>query len=91
MISSNTACVSFYLGLLGPPIAKIAQPSSLNVKQIAGSTKLNQLFVQYFEESLAMDPVSATYMGRSQYKDQFMPVISAANQAKKLAFEKVSE
>lgn len=41
--------------------------------------KLNELVETYFDESLAFSPVSGTYVGASQFNNQWTPVLTAEN------------
>ena len=56
--------------------------------QLTENQKLNQVVENYFDEALAFSPVSGTYVGESQYNNQWSPVISAENRAKATAFTK---
>lgn len=51
------------------------------------SQKLNELVQTYFDESMQMNPIWATYVGINDYNDQFSPPITQENLAKSLAFE----
>ena len=50
--------------------------------------QLNTLVEQYFVESLQFSPLFATYIGYSQYNNQFIAPISEQNRATKQAFYK---
>lgn len=45
-----------------------------------------EVFAQYWEESLALNPVRATYVGDNRYNDQLPNFLSADERAKQLAF-----
>lgn len=56
--------------------------------QVSENQKLNQLVETYFDEALAFSPVSGTYVGESQYNNQWSPAINEENRAKATAFTK---
>lgn len=41
--------------------------------------KLNELVLDYFDKSLEYNPISGTFLGRSEYNDDFLAPISQAN------------
>ena len=47
---------------------------------------LSQLFTDYWEESLAMNPLEATFVGDARYNDRLPNFLSAEDIAKQLAF-----
>ncbi|TKB47726.1 DUF885 domain-containing protein [Thalassotalea mangrovi] len=55
---------------------------SQNPKQLA-----QQVFQSYFEESMALSPVYATFVGMNEYNDKFNAPISEASLAQNLALE----
>ncbi|WP_165722025.1 MULTISPECIES: DUF885 domain-containing protein [unclassified Pseudoalteromonas] len=58
------------------------------VSELSAEQQLDVLVAQYYDESLTYSPISATYNGRNEFNDQFTPVISKENRAKKAAFYK---
>lgn len=51
------------------------------------SEKANALFKAYFDESMQMSPISATYVGINDYNDRFSPPINQQTLAESLVFE----
>lgn len=47
---------------------------------------LQQLFAEYWEENLALNPLSATYVGDSRYNDRLPNFLHAEERARQLAF-----
>jgi uncharacterized protein (DUF885 family) len=83
--------VAFSLGLVAcnqsttTPAQKTDEASvTTNVLE---SEKANLLFQAYFDESMQMNPVSATYVGINEYNDRFSAPINQQNLALSLAFE----
>lgn len=76
--------------LLAAPCA-IAHESALHpVQQSAAETEANKLSAltqQYFDESLARNPVMATFYGVHKYNDKFNPPLSPTTLAEAKAFE----
>jgi uncharacterized protein (DUF885 family) len=58
------------------------------ISELSAEQQLDVLVAQYYDESLALNPLSATYNGRHEFDDQFLPVISQPNRDKKAAFYK---
>jgi uncharacterized protein (DUF885 family) len=58
------------------------------VKSVSESEKASALFQAYFDESMQMNPIYATYVGVNEYNDRFSPAINPQNLAQSLAFEK---
>lgn len=52
----------------------------------AAPVSMQQLFADYWEESLALNPLGATYIGDSRYNDQLPNFLGAEERAKQLAF-----
>jgi uncharacterized protein (DUF885 family) len=57
------------------------------ITSVSESEKANGLFQAYFDESMQMNPVSATYVGISDYNDRFSPPVNSQTLAQSLAFE----
>ena len=53
----------------------------------AESLKLNRILDNYFDESLSINPVYATFVGVNKYNDQFSAPINEASLARQLALE----
>ncbi|WP_133470927.1 DUF885 domain-containing protein [Paraglaciecola marina] len=53
------------------------------------SQQLNELVQSYFDESMQMNPIWATFVGINDYDDKFSPPINEANIAKVLAFQEL--
>ncbi|WP_299073546.1 DUF885 family protein [uncultured Paraglaciecola sp.] len=84
--------VAFSLGLVA-----CGQPNTVQSQKVdngsvivseSESDKANALFQTYFDESMQMNPIAATYVGISDYNDRFSPPINQQNLAESLAFEK---
>ena len=58
------------------------------ISELSAEQQLDVLVAQYYDESLALNPLSATYNGRHEFDDQFLPEISQPNRDKKAAFYK---
>ncbi|KGK01716.1 DUF885 domain-containing protein [Pseudoalteromonas sp. ND6B] len=64
------------------------QPVAPVISELSAEQQLDVLVAQYYDESLTFNPLSATYNGRHEFDDQFLPVISQLNRDKKAAFYK---
>ncbi|WP_289031017.1 DUF885 domain-containing protein [uncultured Paraglaciecola sp.] len=53
------------------------------------SQQLNELVQSYFDESMQMNPIWATYVGINDYNDKFSAPINEINIAKVLAFQEL--
>ncbi|MEP2601472.1 MAG: DUF885 family protein, partial [Paraglaciecola sp.] len=85
-----TVAVLLSLGLLGCGPSTSTKTEDLVPKVAAvksESQKLNELVQSYFDESMQMNPIWATFVGINDYDDMFSPPINKANIAKVLAFE----
>jgi uncharacterized protein (DUF885 family) len=84
--------VAFSLGLAACDQSNTAQTQKVEqgsvITNVSESEKANALFQTYFDESMQMNPVSATYLGVNQYNGRFSPAINQQNLADSLAFEK---
>ncbi len=58
------------------------------ISELSAEQQLDVLVAQYYDESLNFNPLSATYNGRHEFDDQFLPEISQLNRDKKAAFYK---
>ncbi|GAC14931.1 DUF885 domain-containing protein [Aliiglaciecola lipolytica] len=65
-----------------------SQIAAENMAQQAEAAKIQDLTENYFNESMAMNPVYSTFLGETKYNDQFDEPITEAAFAKRLAFEK---
>jgi uncharacterized protein (DUF885 family) len=57
------------------------------ITSLSESEKVNVLFQAYFDETMQMNPISATYVGINDYNDRFSPPINQQNLAQFLALE----
>lgn len=57
------------------------------VKQQSEAQKLHEITSQYFADSMARSPLYATFVGMTEYNDQFEPPLSDASIAESKAFE----
>lgn len=55
-------------------------------KNITEAEKLNTLVSNYFEEGLAFNPIGGTFLGRSEYNNQFLAPINQTNISTKRDF-----
>jgi uncharacterized protein (DUF885 family) len=83
--------VAFSLGLVACDQSNTAQTQKVEqgsvITSVSESEKANGLFQAYFDESMQMNPVSATYVGISDYNDRFSPPVNSQTLAQSLAFE----
>jgi uncharacterized protein (DUF885 family) len=83
--------VAFSLGLVACNQSNTAQTQKVEKESVrtsvSESEKANILFQAYFDESMQMDPISATYVGINEYNDRFSPAITQQNLTQSLAFE----
>ncbi len=68
------------------PVA--AAPASTAQRAPSPSEALQQLFADYWEESLQLNPLNATYVGDARYNDQLPNFLSADYRARSTAFAK---
>lgn len=66
------------------------QPAQSQVQTSSTATEqqVKQILDDYYNDSMKLNPLVATFNGRSEYNDQFVAPISPQNQARLLAFEK---
>jgi uncharacterized protein (DUF885 family) len=83
--------VAFSFGLMACNQSNTTQTQKLNEDSVitseSESEKASILFQAYFDESMQMNPVSATYVGINEYNDRFSAPINQQNLALSLAFE----
>jgi uncharacterized protein (DUF885 family) len=83
--------VAFSLGLVACNQSNTVQTQKVDdasvITTVSESEKANVLFQAYFDESMRMNPISATYVGINAYNDRFSPPINQQNLAQSLAFE----
>lgn len=65
---------------------KTIQPAAASAEQEA--RKANQIFADYFQEQLKLNPILASSIGEDRYNDQFPVTISPEWQARSLALDK---
>ena len=71
LIASLAACSNNTTQDISNTVAKS------EVEQTSAAKQLNNIVEDYFTESLTFNPVKATYTGKSEYNDKFLPPISA--------------
>ncbi|MFQ3199127.1 MAG: hypothetical protein ACI81A_002856 [Paraglaciecola sp.] len=83
--------VAFSLGLVACNQSNTVQTQKVDegsvITSLSESEKANVLFQAYFDESMQMNPISATYVGISKYNDRFSPPINQQNRDQSFAFE----
>lgn len=83
--------VTLSLGLVACNQSNTAQNPKIDegsvIASVSESEKANALFQSYFDESMQMNPVSATYVGINDYNDRFSSPINQQTLAQSLAFE----
>ena len=83
--------VAFSLGVVACNQSDTVQTQKVGdgsvISSLSESEKANALFQAYFDESMQMNPISATYVGISDYNDRFSPPINQQNRDQSLAFE----
>ena len=83
--------VAFSLGLVACNQSHTVQTQKVDeasvITSLSESEKVNVLFQAYFDESMQMNPISATFVGINDYNDRFNPPINQQNLAQFLAFE----
>ncbi|GAA4350005.1 DUF885 family protein [Kangiella taiwanensis] len=62
--------------------------SSKDVADVSEAEKADEIYKEYWEESLKMNPISATFMGDDRYNDQLGDFGSEKGRAEALAFSK---
>ncbi len=78
MVSGLAACA------VQPQTAPVAAVSTASADPAAA---LEQLFAEFWEESLKLHPLSATFIGDARYNDQLPNSLSAEYRAREHAFE----
>ncbi|MES2886068.1 MAG: DUF885 domain-containing protein [Pseudomonadota bacterium] len=71
---------------LGACAAAPTEPAPPAVAAAPATASPSQLFADYWEESLALNPLSATYVGDARYNDRLPNFLGAEERAKQLAF-----
>ncbi|WP_342808088.1 DUF885 domain-containing protein [Alteromonas sp. M12] len=64
------------------------QVAAEKMTQLTESKKIQELTENYFNESMAFNPIYSTFVGETKYNDQFDEPLTEAVFAKRLAFEK---
>ncbi|MDN3380220.1 MULTISPECIES: DUF885 domain-containing protein [unclassified Pseudoalteromonas] len=83
VLSALTACANIENNNL-----QNKQPVSATGTANIAEQQLNTLVAEYFVDSLQFSPLSATYIGYSQYNNQFTAPSTEQSRGKKLAFYK---
>jgi len=60
--------------------------AAVDAKTAAPASSLESLFAIYWEESLALNPIQATYVGDARYNDQLPNFLGAEDRERQLAF-----
>lgn len=60
--------------------------AAVDAKTAAPASSLESLFATYWEESLALNPIQATYVGDARYNDQLPNFLGAEDRERQLAF-----
>ena len=83
--------VAFSLGLVACNQSHTVQTQKVDeasvIISLSESEKVNVLFQAYFDETMQMNPISATFVGINDYNDRFSPPINQQNRDLFLAFE----
>ena len=83
--------VAFSLGLVACNQSNTVQTQKVDersvISSLSESEKANVLFQAYFDESMQMNPISASYNGINAYSDRFTSPINQQNRDQSLAFE----
>ena len=83
--------VAFSLGLVACNQSHTVQTQKVDeasvITSLSESEKVNVLFQAYFDETMQMNPISATLVGINDYNDRFSPPINQQNRDLFLAFE----
>jgi uncharacterized protein (DUF885 family) len=83
--------VAFSLGLVACNQSHTVQTQKVDeasvITSLSESEKVNVLFQAYFDETMQMNPISATFVGINDYNDRFSPPINQQNRDLFLAFE----
>ncbi|OIN01997.1 hypothetical protein BFR57_08060 [Idiomarina sp. MD25a] len=61
--------------------------ASSSIKSVSVSQKLDELYTHYFDESLSLNPLTATYIGRTGYNDKLPNFLSPAHRQQQLELE----
>lgn len=80
------AIATTFVGVTAAPAAFAAETKAAKAETKA--QKLDRLYAEYWEESLKLNPIQATFQGDPRYNDQLPDFYSAAFRAEGLAFTK---
>ncbi|NQZ04421.1 DUF885 family protein [Idiomarina sp.] len=61
--------------------------ASSSIKSVSVSQKLDELYSNYFDENLSLNPLTATYIGRTGYNDKLPNFLSPAHRQQQLELE----
>ena len=64
-----------------------ADPERVAITQVSPSAKLEQIYTDFFQQQLQLDPLLATYIGRNDYNDQLPNFLSPDYLKQLRAFE----
>jgi hypothetical protein len=79
-VSLLTACAT------SQPRSDSSSPPETAAAALTPAVALQQLFADYWEESLALSPLRATYVGDARYNNQLPNYLSEEERTKALAF-----
>jgi uncharacterized protein (DUF885 family) len=83
--------VAFSLGLVACNQSNTVQTQKVDersvISSLSESEKANVSFQAYFDESMQMNPISASYNGINAYNDRFTSPVNQQNRDQSLAFE----
>jgi len=82
------ALVAALAGCAQQPISTTTDTTPAVVTSATPSAALQQLFADYWEASLALSPLTATFVGDARYNDQLPNTLSDAYRAQETAFQR---
>lgn len=92
MMNKTTLAISLSLLLVGcgqpQPTEKASDSQTSSVKQTSQTEQLQEIYKNYFDEQLKLNPLLATYIGDNKYNDELPNFYSEEHLEKLLAFEK---
>ncbi len=81
------ALVAALAGCAQQPVSTTADAAPAAVTAPSPSAALQQLFADYWEASLALSPLTATFVGDPRYNDQLPNTLSASYRSQETAFQ----
>ncbi|RZM80699.1 DUF885 domain-containing protein [Pseudoalteromonas rubra] len=87
MIRKTLVALVVGLALTGCEVTSVnMQPQQQSVERKDANAQMMALAQSYFDESIALSPLSATFFGMSEYNDKFEPPLGEASLAQSRAF-----